>query len=592
MSEDNQTLIDTEIWATAGKVRMTPRGEYSQNSAYKILDVVYYKYGAYIAKKSDVTVPPYNEGSDTLNNGWAKLVELPFGKEDYENLVQEYIEKLEFTYVGRHNTSNEYKQSNIVTNNNGDLYIALQNVGSNTELSNSIYWVKFFDGTNLTSIFNGRIDSITSSIDDVSSRVESIENIGISSALNDINSTISSMQEAIAGISSGVDAVNSNISEIQDTIGTETVNTTPGSGIKLNLQQINEYLTQLKQILPINQPNTDSLPVEAHTKYHNYLRNKNSFVYETYLGNKFTEEQRQAIDSGTFDNLYLGSFWYDEEAHKTWRIWGFDTFYGRGDQQLLLHHCIILPDELYLDNEVFDETGKRTSGQGLAIESGANWIQTAYSNSTIRARIHNINDEHLHVCRDVYRFFNINSEEGANNDSLSDNNYVFEHTEVMFNTIYGKYVAGITVDSTNTNNFSLKKEIKYIPSGMKEFRNCTIELPSEAMLCGILMTGPYDHNIYDDYPILPLAAQAPWNVACQDFRYDYWCRDVGESSENGPTFNLVYQHGHTSNMQPNRTYVGEIPNETPMAIRPYFLICGWTLQAQKAEKLRLQQEAL
>ena len=61
-----------------------------------------------------------------------------------------------------------------------------------------------------------------------------------------------------------------------------------------------------------------------------------------YLGNTYTEKQKEAIANGTFDDLFIGDYWTINGVN--WRIADFDYYYNVGDTAFTKHHVIIVPD--------------------------------------------------------------------------------------------------------------------------------------------------------------------------------------------------------------------------------------------------------
>lgn len=77
------------------------------------------------------------------------------------------------------------------------------------------------------------------------------------------------------------------------------------------------------------------------------------------LGNSLTSEQAIAIESGRFEDMYLGDYW--EINGVIWRIMGFDVFLNCGDNLLPSHHVVVVPDtNLY--NCKWNETANTTDG--------------------------------------------------------------------------------------------------------------------------------------------------------------------------------------------------------------------------------------
>lgn len=77
------------------------------------------------------------------------------------------------------------------------------------------------------------------------------------------------------------------------------------------------------------------------------------------LGNIRTPGQTLAIESGRFEDMYLGDYW--EINGVIWRIMGFDVFWDCGDNPLSSHHVVVVPDtNLY--NCKWNETANTTDG--------------------------------------------------------------------------------------------------------------------------------------------------------------------------------------------------------------------------------------
>lgn len=75
----------------------------------------------------------------------------------------------------------------------------------------------------------------------------------------------------------------------------------------------------------------------------------NSVYRGKWLGTAPTEEQLDAIENGSFDDLYIGDFWSDSSDPTSdkirWRIAGFNYFQNVGlDNEVLRNHAVIIPD--------------------------------------------------------------------------------------------------------------------------------------------------------------------------------------------------------------------------------------------------------
>lgn len=60
------------------------------------------------------------------------------------------------------------------------------------------------------------------------------------------------------------------------------------------------------------------------------------------LGANLTAEQKNAIQAGTFEDLWLGDYWTINNVK--YRIADFDYWYNKGDTAFTTHHLVIVPD--------------------------------------------------------------------------------------------------------------------------------------------------------------------------------------------------------------------------------------------------------
>lgn len=109
---------------------------------------------------------------------------------------------------------------------------------------------------------------------------------------------------------------------IHDGTGVKTIST---ANFKKDLK---EYMEGVNTILA--QLTYDN--AEAHNSIY---RGKN-------LGTTVTEEQWEAISSGTFTDLYIGDYWVIGGVN--WRIAAFDYYLNCGDTSFTKHHAVIVPD--------------------------------------------------------------------------------------------------------------------------------------------------------------------------------------------------------------------------------------------------------
>lgn len=99
------------------------------------------------------------------------------------------------------------------------------------------------------------------------------------------------------------------------------------------IESIEANVNGAKQDVPVR--DAEAAHVFGNAGSHNSIfRGKN-------LGTQVTDAQYQAIQAGTFDDLYIGDYWVIGGV--TWLIAGFDYYYGCGDTAFNKHHAVIVP---------------------------------------------------------------------------------------------------------------------------------------------------------------------------------------------------------------------------------------------------------
>lgn len=100
----------------------------------------------------------------------------------------------------------------------------------------------------------------------------------------------------------------------------------------------------------------NTIPVEMRR---NIFRGKN-------LGSVYTEEQKEAIRTGTFKDLYIGDYWTDSGV--VWRIADMDYFWKTwamvptdSDIPREAHHIVIIPDNSLFTSKMYN-TDSNTGG--------------------------------------------------------------------------------------------------------------------------------------------------------------------------------------------------------------------------------------
>ena len=69
-----------------------------------------------------------------------------------------------------------------------------------------------------------------------------------------------------------------------------------------------------------------------------------------YLGDTYTDTQKQAIANGTFEGLHIGDYWVINDI--TWRIADFDYYYNIGDTPFTKHHIVVVPDSILYESRM------------------------------------------------------------------------------------------------------------------------------------------------------------------------------------------------------------------------------------------------
>ncbi len=83
-----------------------------------------------------------------------------------------------------------------------------------------------------------------------------------------------------------------------------------------------------------------------------------------YLGDTYTDQQKQAIANGSFDGLNIGDYWVINDI--TWRIADFDYYYNVGDTPFTKHHIVVVPDSILYNAQMNSED--TTSGAYIGSE--------------------------------------------------------------------------------------------------------------------------------------------------------------------------------------------------------------------------------
>jgi hypothetical protein len=187
-----------------------------------------------------------------------------------------------------------------------------------------------------------------------------------------------------------------------------------------------------------------------------------------YLGDTYTDAQKQAIANGTFDDLFIGDYWTINGVN--WRIADFDYYYNIGDTSFTKHHVVIVPDGILYNAQMNSE----------------NVVTGAYTGSEMYTT-------NLDNARTAF-------------DNAFGSSFIPSHR-------------GFYANAVNGDN----------PSGWS-WRNMRVELMNEEQVYGHAVWGAASHNGYDvgtqktQFRLFALD-QTKINIG-----QDYWLTNVGSSS--------------------------------------------------------------
>lgn len=107
------------------------------------------------------------------------------------------------------------------------------------------------------------------------------------------------------------------------------------------------------------------------------------------LGTVYKSDQQNAINDGTFHDLWIGDYW--EIGSYTYRIAAFDWFYGSGhNPKTTTHHVVIVPDES-MGNSVFADSEDKCYADAKVrtafIPSISPTINSAFGNRILSHRV-------------------------------------------------------------------------------------------------------------------------------------------------------------------------------------------------------------
>lgn len=217
--------------------------------------------------------------------------------------------------------------------------------------------------------------------------------------------------------------------------------------------------------------NIDATISNTHVAYNGKLENvvnrRNTFRGKN-LGASFTDEQKAAIRSGTFTELYVGDYWLINNIK--WRIVDINYWLGTGNKNCNVPHLLIMPDtSLY----VFKMNDTNTTAGG-------------YANSKMRL-------EGLEQAKSII------------NEAFGEA-HILKHQEFLTNKV--------------TNGH---------PSGIAWYES-TVEIPNEIMMYGSNIQASKNDGVYTTIDKSQLALMRLYPAYMNLTRSSYWLRDVVSDS--------------------------------------------------------------
>lgn len=117
--------------------------------------------------------------------------------------------------------------------------------------------------------------------------------------------------------------------------------------------------------------------------------NHRSIVRGKFIGNTFTLAQKNAIQNGSFDDLWLGDYWTINGVN--WRIVDINYWYSKGDTPFNKNHLVIMPDN-NIDTGYMNSTDVTTGGYvgsdmyETILNNAKNIIEVAFPNAVLTRR--------------------------------------------------------------------------------------------------------------------------------------------------------------------------------------------------------------
>lgn len=239
---------------------------------------------------------------------------------------------------------------------------------------------------------------------------------------------------------------------------------------------------------------------------------RNSIYRGANLGASVTPEQYDAINGGTFQNLYIGDYW--EIGGVKWRIAAFDYWYGTGDRTCTTHHVLIVPDQNL----------NASDGATTHWMNGSNSTDGAYANCSWR---------------------DTNDSESGKSVCIATINTAFDPGHILS---YRGYLSNLTAANGTT--------VPYETGGA--WTDCSVEIMNERMVFGceiyhnIMASGVIPSYTTIENTQLPLFRLDRHSISN---RSNWWLRDVVSTTD----YAFISGGGEEGHQLASHDYIGVRP---------------------------------
>lgn len=156
-------------------------------------------------------------------------------------------------------------------------------------------------------------------------------------AIEQANQAVNTATTAASQAAHAVQNANQAIDDANDAI----------SDLNAQIALLNTNFASLANNVSISQLQTTAKTLveginELNSKMPNNAGSHNGIYRGKSLGSSVTQAQWNAIQAGTFDDLFIGDYWTIGGVN--WRIAAFDYYYNTGDTAFTKHHVVIVPD--------------------------------------------------------------------------------------------------------------------------------------------------------------------------------------------------------------------------------------------------------